>query len=98
MCIGVEISSCVSKKFNPADVDIALVKKDETIPMESFEERRKYYLALAKARFGLAMPGVGYDSFRLWETMTMGSVAIVERGVGFDRTVSSLFSITRSPD
>ena len=26
--------------------------------------------------------------FRLWESMTFGAVAIIERGVGFDKSVS----------
>ncbi|KAJ1443038.1 hypothetical protein B484DRAFT_31845 [Ochromonadaceae sp. CCMP2298] len=32
--------------------------------------------------------GLGYDSFRLWETMTLGTVAVLEKGTGLDKSVS----------
>jgi hypothetical protein len=51
------------------------------------------------------LPGLGYDCFRSvrvslspflssrldrnWEMLTMGTIGIIERGVGFDRTVTS---------
>ena len=38
--------------------------------------------------FGLGLPGLGYDCFRTWELLTMGSIVVTERGVGYDRTVS----------
>ena len=31
-----------------------------------------------------------HDGSRLWETMTMGTVAVLEKGVGFDKTVRCL--------
>jgi hypothetical protein len=30
--------------------------------------------------------------FRLWETMTMGAVAVIERAVGLDKTVQIFLS------
>ena len=36
---------------------------------------------------GLCLPGLGYDTFRLWEMLTMGTVVVIERAVGFDRTL-----------
>ncbi|RYY85488.1 hypothetical protein EON63_07400 [archaeon] len=52
-------------------------------------DRRDYYIKMTKARFVLGLPGLGYDCFRHWEVMTMGSIIILEKGVGLERTVSS---------
>jgi hypothetical protein len=49
--------------------------------------RRLYYQKLGTARIGVAMPGLGYDCFRTWELLTMGSMVVLERGVGLDRTL-----------
>ena len=50
-------------------------------------DRYKYYEKLGGAMFGVCLPGLGYDTFRMWELLTIGSVVIIERAVGFDRTV-----------
>jgi hypothetical protein len=38
----------------------------------------------------LCMPGLGYDTYRLWETLGSGSLPVVERGFGMDRTFYKL--------
>ena len=38
----------------------------------------------------LAMPGMGYDTYRLWEALALGSMPVLERGVGLDRTLYRL--------
>eukprot|EP01035_Chromulina_nebulosa_P022397 gene22397-29001_t len=38
----------------------------------------------------LAMPGMGYDTYRIWESLASGSMPVIERGVGLDRTVYKL--------
>jgi hypothetical protein len=30
---------------------------------------------------------LGYDTFRMWELLTLGSIVVIERGIGFDRTL-----------
>ncbi len=50
-------------------------------------DRRHYYEKLGQARFGVALPGLGYDCFRTWELLTMGTIVVIERGVGLDRTL-----------
>jgi hypothetical protein len=52
--------------------------------------RKEYLLRASASRFSLAPPGLGYDTFRLWELLTMGVIPIIERGVGFDRTLHQL--------
>ena len=43
-----------------------------------------------RALFGLALPGLGFDCYRIWEMLTMGVVSIIEKGVGLDRTLHRL--------
>jgi hypothetical protein len=49
-----------------------------------------YYMKLVKARTGIALSGLGYDTFRLWEYLTLGTVPVLEKGVGLDKTVSDM--------
>ena len=49
-------------------------------------DRVRYYEKLSSAKFGLALPGLGYDCFRTWELLTLGTPVVTERGIGFDRT------------
>ena len=58
--------------------------------LRNLETRSQYYYKLAGAMFGLGLPGLGYDCFRTWELLTMGSIVVTERGVGYDRTVSTV--------
>jgi hypothetical protein len=43
--------------------------------------RYEYYTKLGSAMFGLGLPGLGYDCFRNWELMTMGTIVVLEKGV-----------------
>jgi hypothetical protein len=36
------------------------------------------------------MTGLGFDTYRLWETILAGSIPVVESNAGFDRTYSNL--------
>ena len=53
-------------------------------------DREAYYEKLGSARLGLGLPGLGYDTFRAWELMTMGTVVVLEKAVGFDRSMYRL--------
>ena len=44
----------------------------------------------AMAKFVLCPSGLGFDTYRLWETLLLGSVPIVESNAGFDRSYSNL--------
>lgn len=48
------------------------------------------YWAIASSQFVLCPSGFGYDTYRLWETLLLGSIPIVESNEGFDRTFSRL--------
>jgi hypothetical protein len=32
------------------------------------------------------MPGLGYDTYRVYETLAAGSMPVLEKGVGLDRS------------
>ena len=77
---------CISQKFTVMEFE----GHDETPKSEMAllkVDRKRYYEKLGGAKFGVCLPGLGYDTFRMWELLTMGTVVIIERGVGFDRTV-----------
>jgi hypothetical protein len=44
----------------------------------------------AMARFVLCPSGLGFDTYRLWETLVLGSVPVVESNAGFDRSYANL--------
>jgi len=80
---------CISKKFQVDDFEghsaaPTIHKKMSQIKLD----RRHYYEKLGTTYFGLALPGLGYDCFRTWELLTMGTIVVLERGVGLDKTVS----------
>ena len=56
--------------------------------------RKEYLLRSAASRFALAPPGLGYDTFRLWEMMTLGTIPIIEKSIGFDRMVYRMPCLT----
>ena len=56
----------------------------------SQKDPKIYLRALSTSYAVLAVPGLGYDTFRLWETLASGSMPVLERGVGLDRTLYRL--------
>ena len=42
------------------------------------------------ARAVLSLPGLGYDCFRIWESLLAGAMPVLERGTGLDRTLYRL--------
>lgn len=49
-----------------------------------------FKIKLASSIAVLAMAGFGYDTYRLWETLALGSLPVLERGFGFERTLWKL--------
>ena len=58
--LRVQIMNCVSKKFSEAELE-AIKFGDEH---QGRLEPEQYYRKLGSSMLGLAMPGVGYDTFR----------------------------------
>jgi hypothetical protein len=49
-----------------------------------------HYRQVAESLFVLCPSGLGFDTYRLWETIMLGSIPIVESNKGFDRTYVNL--------
>ena len=84
-----QILRCISNKMAIKDFwghsDASLEHKEDVKKAKT--NRRLYYEKLGSAIFGVALPGLGYDCFRTWELLSMGSMVVLERGVGLDRTL-----------
>lgn len=54
------------------------------------ENEHDYLAAIARARFVLCPSGFGWDTYRLWETLTLGSIPVVEYSEGWHRVLDDL--------
>jgi hypothetical protein len=54
----------------------------------------EYFEAVARARFVLCPSGLGWDSYRIWETLLLGAVPIVEHSEGWHRVLDDLPALT----
>jgi hypothetical protein len=50
----------------------------------------EYYAAIAGSRFVLCPSGMGWDSYRIWETLLLGSIPVVEASAGWDTVLVDL--------
>ena len=87
--IGPRVLRCISDRMSMAHFS---GHSDEPLhpakgPLTN-KARIDYYRKLGTVMYGLGMPGLGYDCYRNWELLTMGSMVVIERGIGLDRTVS----------
>jgi len=73
-----EIKRCVFRAMGVEE------KRARNVPKNVFYEEMAASMAV------LCLPGLGYDSYRLSEALAMGTMPIMERGVGFDRTMHRL--------
>ena len=49
-----------------------------------------YQFQVARAKFVLCPSGMGWDTYRHWEVLLMGSIPVMESSPGFDRTFTDL--------
>ncbi len=78
-----QILQCVGKKFPAAEFDGRNFGGQNKGRIDQYE----YYRRLGSSRMGLALGGLGTDTFRLWEALTIGTVPVVEKGFGLEKTV-----------
>jgi hypothetical protein len=50
----------------------------------------EYLDSILRSRFVLCPSGLGWDSFRIWETLLLGSIPVVERSPGWDTLLADL--------
>lgn len=77
----------ISKAFNGSVSNTYRAKPDQQEPLPYISS---HYYEVATSKFVLCPSGLGFDSYRLWETLLLGSIPIVESNHGFDRTYSRL--------
>ena len=80
------LTECILKRLHkpgqPSLVDV--------VPSGTKVSRGDFFYRLTRARLVLCLPGVGAETYRMWESVFAGAVAIVERGFGLERTVNRL--------
>jgi hypothetical protein len=54
------------------------------------QSRADHYRNLAESIYVLCPSGLGFDTYRLWESLLLGSIPIVESNAGFDRSYANL--------
>jgi hypothetical protein len=54
------------------------------------KNRATHYHDLAESKFVLCAGGLGTDTYRHWETLSLGSIPVMEHSPGLDRTYSGL--------
>ena len=52
--------------------------------------QRAYFQAIAASRFVLCPSGLGWDTYRVWETLALGSVPVVEYTAGWHTVLDDL--------
>jgi hypothetical protein len=82
------INALVSRAFNHTVRNTYSTGRMTTAAARS--GRADHHLEAAQARFVLCPSGLGFDTYRLWETLLLGSIPVVESNPGFDRTYSNL--------
>ena len=50
----------------------------------------EYLIEILKSKFVICPPGIGYDTYRMWEVLTLGSIPVVESSPGLDKTYALL--------
>lgn len=92
-----EINAMVSAAFNGTVVNSyerRLRKREAQFTLHNSTEivtvTADHMLEIAQSKFVLCPSGLGYDTYRLWEVMLLGSIPIVESNPGMDRTLASL--------
>lgn len=79
------IRQCVERLLGP-QIDAHGKKAGQKNPFTPMS----FKIKIASSVAVLAMSGFGFDTYRLWETLSLGSVPVVERGFGFERTLWKL--------
>ena len=80
-----------------AQINALVIKNMKATVTNTFQEvpngkhaNREYIAELQTSKFVLCPSGAGWDSYRLWEVFYLGAIPIVERSLGFDKTLEGL--------
>ena len=89
------VNAIVGAKFRHLGVagnqyNVAPPKNSGIKASSAAEKEKSYYEQIAEAKFVLCPSGMGYDTYRHWEVLLMGSIPVFESSPGFDRTFHKL--------
>ena len=67
---------------------------DGQIRNEFGASQQKYNNSILESRFVLCPSGLGWDTYRIWETLLLGSIPVVEQSPGWDSVFDDLPVLT----
>ena len=73
-------------KFRPAIRECVNGNMKGEMVIRSKLSADKFMATVIESAAVLCMPGLGYDSYRIWETLLLGAMPVLEKGCGMDRT------------
>ena len=57
---------------------------------KNFDHHGNYLRTIARSRFVICPPGIGFDTYRMWEVIALGSIPVVENSIGLPKSFSLL--------
>lgn len=84
------INNLVSKAFNHTVTNTYSQSRKSKKRKQPVDEEEDHLFEVAQSKFVLCPSGLGFDTYRLWETLLLGSIPIVESNAGMDRTYARL--------
>lgn len=63
---------------------------DDPNKSSNIQRKLRFYQAVIESKFLLCPSGQGFDTSRIWESLLLGTIPIVESNPGLDRTYSDL--------
>lgn len=84
--INFKYETCLFRQLLPK----ALFADTPWVTIEKDVSQLEYYRQLSSHAFVLCPRGNGHDSYRVWETLALGSIPIVSRTVGMERLAKFL--------
>lgn len=81
------VQNTYTRKNNAPRKKIKLTRFNST---ETVVVAEDHMVEIAQSKFVLCPSGLGFDTYRLWEVLLLGSIPIVETNPGLDRTYASL--------
>eukprot|EP00981_Chlorochromonas_danica_P012923 scaffold5551_cov159-Ochromonas_danica.AAC.23 len=76
------LMSCLERQFSPGPF---YVLADPKVKFRDSFHMFNYFNRLGGARISIVLPGPSYDSHRIWESLTIGCMIVMEKGVGLDK-------------
>lgn len=83
-----KVNAYFKEKFNEANSYSFLKGNNSTKTPK--QKNMEYLNEISNTKYVICPPGIGYDTYRMWEVIASGAVAVVESSPGLDKTYSLL--------